>query len=432
MDRNNAKKYILFGPAYGIGGWQLYINARCRHLLENNIEFYLIFPPETGGGKIKLEFINKSKRFPLEQVEPYWYSHRYVNKVIKEIMNFISYQVQDEVFIESTNMIYSFWGEILAESTKGQNFCYLLHSHTKGFPLAWQKFFSFKYDQGLIAGQTEITIPELLEGLRDISEQDSRPIYAQWDGPICEARDDCNEYIQNLKDYKDRGYKLIGYFGVLRKPHFLLLCEFMIKYSNKHLDDNFLFIAIGSSGEIRPEKKLYEIPDHVSNCKVYNIPEVYPIPRAIFELLDVCLASWGSSLHAATVCKRTIRLYDDVNLIPQGIIGINLQEPYHLHAPVTETMDELFDEVLFGSNYKDVPYIEPQNIITSSGGHKKIDMEMKPFVHRKEEGEYYNIFSIPFNGGISKLRYVFFHVFGVKFTRKVAARIRNVIQKETI
>lgn len=427
----NTKKYILFGPAYGIGGWQLYINARCKHLHENNIDYYLIFPPETGGRKVKLEYIDKSKRFPLEQVEPYWYSKRKVNGKIKEILDFIGFQKSDDIFIESTSMIYSFWGELLAQATNGQNFCYILHSHTKGFPLAWQKFFSYKYDQDLIAGQTEITIPDLLKGYRAISEENSRPIYAQWDGPICDDRDDCREYIETLQSYKENGFKLIGYFGVLRKPHFLLLCDYMIKYSEAHSDSNFLFVAIGSSGETRPEIKLSEIPQHTNNCKVYNIPEMYPIPRTIFKLLDICLASWGSSAHAATACKRTIRIYDDVNLIPHGIIGINLQEPYHLHPPVKETMDELFDEILFGSDYSNIPYLEPQNITTSSGGHEKIDAEMKPFLCREDGQKYYEIFGIPFNGGISKLKYITFHLFGVGFTRKVAAGIRNFVKKGT-
>lgn len=421
------RKYILFGPAYGIGGWQLYINARCKHLYENNIDFYLIFPPETGGDKIKLEYISKAKKYSLEQIEPYWYSRHHVNDIIKKILSYIDYHDGDDVFIESTCIIYSFWGELLAKATHGQNFCYLLHSHTKGFPLAWKKFFSYKYDQDLIAGQTEITIPDLFEGYRKVSKENSRPIYAQWEGPICEDREDCKNYILHLKDYKNSGCKIIGYFGVLRKPHFLLLCDFMVKYCNDHQSQKFLFVAIGSSGETKPEDKLCEIPRNTVNCEVYNIPEMYPIPREIFELLDVCLASWGSSAHAATVCHRTIRIYDDVNLIPHGIIGINLQEPYHLHRPVESTMEELFDEILFGGNYKDIEYIEPKCITTSSGGHEKIDLDMKPFVDRVNGRKYYNIFSMPFNGGVSKVKYFLFHIFGVRNTRCIAAFFRRMM-----
>ena len=94
-------------------------------------------------------------------------------------------------------------------------------------------------------------------------------------------------------------------------------------------------------------------------------------------------------------------------------------------------MDELFDEILFGSDYSNVPYLEPQNITTSSGGHEKIDAEMKPFLCREDGQKYYEIFGIPFNGGISKLKYVTFHLFGVGFTRKVAAGIRNFVKKGT-
>ena len=423
------RKYILFGPAYGIGGWQLYINARCKHLYENNIDFYLIFPPETGGDKIKLEYISKAKKYSLEQIEPYWYSRHHVNDIIKKILSYIDYHDGNDVFIESTCIIYSFWGELLAKATHGQNFCYLLHSHTKGFPLAWKKFFSYKYDQDLIAGQTEITIPDLFDGYRKISKENSRPIFARWERPICDTRIDCEDYIRYLKKYKNGGYKIVGYFGVLRKPHFLLLCDFMVKYCNAHSNQKFLFVAIGSSGETKPETKLGEIPKCSSNCEVYNIPEMYPIPRGIFEPLDVCLASWGSSMQAATVCNRTIRIYDDVNLIPHGIIGINLQEPYHLKPPGKDTMEELFNEILFGSNYKDVIYTSPKSNTIYFGGHEEIDLDMKPFVDRTNGREYYNVLNIPFNGGVSQIKYYLFHIFGVKNTRSVIALIRRIVSK---
>lgn len=424
------RKYILFGPAYGIGGWQLYINARCKYLLEKNVDLYLIFPPNTGGNEIKLEYILKAKKYPIELVEPYWYSRSYVEKKIHDILRFVNFNSQDDIFIESTCIIYSFWGEILAESTNGQNFCYLLHSHTKGFPLAWKKFFSYKYDQGLIAGQSEITIPDLLLGYRSISKEDSRPIFAQWEGPICNFREDCKDYILHLRKYKDEGYKLIGYFGVLRKPHFLLMCDFIVKYSNKYPECKFMFIAIGSSGGKSPELKLYDIPQYANNCKVYNIPEMYPIPKEIFELLDVCVASCGSAVHAATVCKRTIRLYDDVKIVPSGIIGINLKEPYHLKPPAKESIEEFFDKILFGDNYKSIPYCYPREITTSYGGHEMIDLKMKPFIRRKSSG-YYNVLSMPFDGEISKIKYIIFHVFGVKFTRKMIAYIRGIFGNRT-
>ncbi len=426
---NTHKKYILFGPAYGIGGWQLYINARCKHLIENKIDSCLIYPPDTGGDKIKLDYIAKMKRVSLEQIEPYWYRKKQISNTIMALLDAIEYRNGDEVFIESTCIIYSFWGELIAEATRGQNFCYLLHSHTKGFPVAWQKFFSFKYDQGLIAGQTEITLPDLFEGFREI-KGGNRAIYAQWEDPICDEREDCAEYMNLLRRHMEQGYKIIGYFGVLRKPHFMLLCDFMVHYSKRYAEHKFLFVAIGSSGESDPEQKLYEIPEESDNCEVYNIPEMYPIPRGIFQMLDICLASWGSSVHAATACERTIRIYDDVHLIPQGVIGINLHEPYHMQPPVNDNLDSLFDEILFGANYKGITYVLPEHVTMSSGGHSVIDSKMQPFVERDDGKIYYDIHSIPFNGGISKAKYISYKILGVPFTRsliRMALRIKTKI-----
>jgi hypothetical protein len=93
-------------------------------------------------------------------------------------MNFIEFNQNDEVFIESTDMWLSMWGELLAKEMSAINFSYLLHSHIENISSSVQKYFDFKYRQQLLAGMSELTLPELFNGYVKIPNDDVRRIYA--------------------------------------------------------------------------------------------------------------------------------------------------------------------------------------------------------------------------------------------------------------
>lgn len=424
MKTNAKEKYILLGPAYGIGGWQLYIDYRCKYLMEKGTELYLIHDPSVGGKEIKLLNTKKAKKLSVEMDEPYWYSKKHIEREMEKILAFIEYSKGDNVFIESTSMIYSMWGELIAKSTCGQNYCYLMHSHTSGMPLAWRKFFSFKYDQDLIAGQSGKTLPELFEGFREI--EDTKCIEVCWDSPICEEREDCLEYIEYLRKKKEEGNILIGYFGVLRKPHFELLCDWIENYAKTKEKSKFCLVAIGSSGTGKPEEKLNHIGSLSENCSSYNIPELYPTPREIFMLLDLCVASFGSANSAALACKRTVRLQNDLDLCPQGVIGIHLtKQPYWNEPSCGLDLRNIFDEILFGNNYKDHTYVAPALPREGREGHIEEDKHMRPFQDHRNGYKYYPVMDMYKQGDISQIKYILFHMFGIEFTRKVARILRG-------
>lgn len=430
-----VKKYILIGPAHGIGGWQLYIDARCNYLTKKGIDLFLIYDGGYGGKTVKLLNTERAKKMDIAMEEPYWYSKKHVEKQINQIVRFIGYEEGDEVFIESTSMIYSFWGELIAQAVHGQNFSYILHSYTRGRSLAWIKFFSYKYDQDLIGGQSDNTLPELFEGYRTIPKEDNRTILAAWGSPICREREDCREHIRYLRDLKNRDYKLIGYFGVLGKRHFIALCSVIVQYAKNHKETNFCFVAIGSANnELKlGEKEIDQInKGGTANCIAYNIPEMYPVPGEIFEMLNVCLGSFGSASTAALACRRTIRLQSDLHLAVQGVIGITVSEDEHWLQPVRdESVEDILDEVLFGSNYEGCEYHPPRKWMWGEENHKRIDELMRPFEKRVNGHQYYDVFKMPRQGGISFIKYAVFHIMGIEKGRKVANIIRGLYRVES-
>ena len=81
-----ANKYILIGPAHGIGGWQLYIDARCNHLMKRGIDLFLLYDGDVGGKTVKLLNTERARKMNITMDEPYWYSKWHVDEQIKEII----------------------------------------------------------------------------------------------------------------------------------------------------------------------------------------------------------------------------------------------------------------------------------------------------------------------------------------------------------
>lgn len=427
----NRKKYIIFGGTQGIGGFQLYTAARFCHLKSLSYDTYVF---DMGGNVngIKILDLKKENCFFVREfcIPPYCLNRSQIEKVAQKVKYNIEYTKGDEIFIEACSLPYALWGEVLSEAMEGVCFAYILSSHTENVPRDLQKFCSFKYDQHLLAGQTDITLPDLFNGYRNVDE-DKRGLLASWPRPICDNREDCTDIINTLILYKEEGYKVIGYFGTLNKPHFVKICRQVESYVRKHKNKLFLFVSIGSSFDKKSEKEQYKIKHNCHNCEVLNIPELYPVPKTLLEPIDVCLGSWGSASVAALGCKRVIRLMDDVEVVPQGIIGITLRKTPYYKLPVgKESLEQLLDNVLWGDNYKDVGYEEPVYIDKNDSQQVVIDNFMKPFKHNLNDVDYYNVSQIMPNSLSRGLMGISTRVLGVNMTlclRKLAKKIFGTV-----
>ena len=77
-------KYIILGPSRGIGGWQLYIDARHRHCVDLGYDTYVLSPQELNISSIQLLSLKSGKIIELpELVYPYYiYSRCQIKRVI--------------------------------------------------------------------------------------------------------------------------------------------------------------------------------------------------------------------------------------------------------------------------------------------------------------------------------------------------------------
>lgn len=416
------KKYIILGPSRGIGGWQLYVDARHQHCVDLGYDTYVLSSDESMNLSVQLLSLKKGKIINLPELTyPFFvFSKWQIKRVINVIKKAIDYNSYDNVFIESTCMSYTMWGEIFAKELKAVNYGFILSSHIENTSRDVQRFFEFKYDQHLLSGQTEITLVGLFTGYKNVDNY-KRGLNASWGPPICDFREDCQVYIEEFRKAKEKEIKIVGYFGSLNKPHFKPLCVELRRYFDNHKDSNFLFVSIGSSTFSISEKYQAEIMEKSSNVYCFNIPTLYPVPCDFFNLMDVCIASWGSANAAARVNKRVIRLMDDVNVIPQGIIGVTLRvNPFYKQPIGDESLEELLDNIFYGNNYEGVEFAYDVVNHAPDENEKKqciIDDTMKPFVRVVDE--YYDMGLIKSRSKLDKIESILCRCLGARITIRI-------------
>ena len=133
------------GETNGIGGWQLYCDARVIYLKDKGYDVYILYS-HLGKDDVKLKGLQEVKKINsiYASQRAYVFTKKQVNSIVDDILKQIDYHDNDDLFIESTCIPYALWGELLARRTKGTHFSYLLHSHFENVPTAIKEFFYFK------------------------------------------------------------------------------------------------------------------------------------------------------------------------------------------------------------------------------------------------------------------------------------------------
>lgn len=403
------KKYLLLGSINGIGGWQLYLDARASHLADSGYEVYILYATaEKVYGPIKLKALKRAKTVFCGEVmfqNPNLLGRKYAMTVVEYVRAAIDYQMDDQVFVESTSMPFSLWGELLAKELHGVNFTYLLHSHIENVAPPLLKYFAFKYRQGLLAGMSKKTLPDLFRGYITIDDGKECAIAASWKSPLCDCAE-CRELFDRLCVDLPNDDDVIGYFGTLNKPHFREVCRIIRRFADENQERNVLFLSIGSSFDHCAEQYQKDLAAGSRNLKCINIPELYPVPQQLFQRMDVCIGSWGSSIVAARGGALTIRLENDVVATPQGIIGITLKHfPYYTEDSCGESLLAILEKAIVRGVYNGIEMVAPPAAVDYHLLQRTEDEVIRPFDCSGQRQVYYDVFSIPPHTQKEKVKY---------------------------
>lgn len=420
------KKYILIGEASGIGGWQIYGDGRVAFLKKMGVEVYVI-TSVTFNSEIKLQYFKECHLLRCNHVFHRFtgYPLRDIKKISNDILSFIDYKKEDEVFIEATSINSSLWAEYLSKATQGVSFCYLLHSHIEDVSVQEKKFFWFKYNQHLLAGMTYLTLQDLFQNFKILDKDNSFAFKADGRSPINDENTLLEE-TNKIESLKSENYKIVGYFGTLNKPHVIPLCKRLHDFFTLHSADKFLLILIGSSTKGEVEKVITNMYCGRVEVKCIIIPELFPVPRKVFELMDVCIGSWGCARNAASTGVKTIRLMGDTDIIAQGIVGITLRNKTYYDLPAgEEQLEDYLDNILYKKAYDGIV----SNAETSFPDYELMQHKINNFIHLFDrDPKQHNYYEVEKIGCLSKLDYIhkfMFCIIGIELGEKILMLLKK-------
>ncbi len=297
-----------------IGGGQLYVSSKTTFLERLGWDVTVF---SFTMGEVIIETLKKyaSNIYPELAVQPMLYLSRQRNNLINKIAKCTNNY--DEIIIESNSITLSIWGELIAFKCNGKHFMYNLNE-TPRCDESLLPFFKFKYDRKELAFIKKDIVTDFFSSFFQVENTDGYSLAAAYSVQPVQDVDFCQP-----EQIEVNGRYTIGVIGRLAKP-FIKKVSFEIKeFANTHptVLFNILYIGGDSSGE-HEEEKIKEIYNDVNNVKLYMLGYMFPIPRKIMRLFNICISSSGASYYSA--CEGVLTIVIDANdLMPIGILGVN-------------------------------------------------------------------------------------------------------------
>ncbi len=312
------KCYIFITSSIkGVGGNQCYIAAKARFLESKGWTIH-VFNATYHSKRIKcpIDYLNKYLDDTIETlgVPPYKNPHLLVkwslNKMIKRLGSINS---DDEIIIESHDDSTSQWGELLASKIHARHYTYLMTEIYRGKGKSYlekMSFYDFKYKRKEILG-CPMTFNRLFEGIRTVSEDDLPGLIMLNEAPIQEIS---NSQIDNIikRDFN------ICYLGRGSKPYVKNVIHDVGVFASRHKKSSVQFIIVGDLNSHR--SALNELTSQNSNLNCIELGLLHPIPKSLFDKVDVVIAGSGSARHSAEVGALVI-VADPETCLSNGLLG---------------------------------------------------------------------------------------------------------------
>lgn len=348
------KKYIFFtSDIYPVGGIQIYLSGKIKFLEKKGWKIYVFFNTFHKGNCVfpKLnEF--KNGKFECLSFLPNELGEKVVDYSLKKMLNYINYADSDDVLIESHYDVTALWAELFAEKTKGKHVCLCCNEVFRGTNKYYEKFidfFKYKYDRNELLGISSESMQKLFYGRFDsIPIDDSHVFKAAADNPIQEIK---NEVIDKIK----RKEFNICYIGRAGKQSFLPILDGVNKFIKNvgNVYCQFIIVADTSADEV---KRIEELFSEIKNVNLIFTGTLSPVPKRLFELIDVTVASSGCAIMSANEGIPTV-LVDANDYKSNGLFGYDTEnflyrEKDGLCEDIEKTLEKVFNKEYLGKQFK--------------------------------------------------------------------------------
>ncbi len=344
------KKYVFFtSDIFPVGGIQIYLSGKIKFLEKKGWKVYVLFNTFHKGNCVfpKLNEFQNGK-FECLSFLPGELGEIVINHNLKKMLTHIDFSNNDTVLIESHYDVAAIWAELFAEKTKGKHVCFCCNEVFRGPNKFYEKyidFFKFKYDRNELLGISSESMQKLFYGkFNNIPIDDSHVFIAASDNPIQEVE---NKVVNEIKR-KDFN---LCYIGRANKPSFFPILDGVKRFCENKQSINFQLIVVADISIVEVEKieKLFK---GIENVNIIFTGTLSPVPKKLFELIDVTIASSGCAIMSANEGIPTV-LIDANDYKSNGLLGYDTENfLYREENGLCEEIDLTLEKV-FNNEYKD-------------------------------------------------------------------------------
>lgn len=338
------KKYVfLTGTVSNIGGMQLYIRNKMLYLRGIGWDVDIISAESFNVLIPDLMIFNKSCRELM--YKKYLFLKSRQETVLEKLSGYINKKDDDELYIESTSVTLSTWGESLSEFLGAKHLVYLVDESINISNRGIKQFLEFKHQRRELAS----IYPLNFVGKCYTNEKSpiEVPVKLIAQASFVEADID-SPFLEFIK--KDDHDFVVGFFSRLVKPFVKPALNGIREYFNNYKSKRFLLLVIGDNN-IPETIEIEQMFQSLAHVKVIITGRLYPVPTRLLELCDVFISSAGCS----NVCRRsgvpTIS-YDAIDHQPIGVLGYTTESGvYRPKGEKVPCLRELLDQILFEKKY---------------------------------------------------------------------------------
>ncbi len=372
-----SKKYVILTCGItNVGGGQIYCKNKIKYCKSQGFDTYIFSPYN---GKIIIKDLEKFSSLIIKALDffPTIFNERTTEKTIEKILKGINYCEDDEVIIESHTEELALWGEMVAKRIKAKHIVYLLTESFDELSDYVFKFLDFKYSRKELACIDKIAMQKMFAPYKKLLEEECFFLKATLGVPV-EDIEIPDEYIEKCKNKK-----VIGIIGRGGKNYVYQAVKDACDFANKHKEDKFVLLVIGSivDGFYQKQQKCAK---NCVNVELVFTDNQFPIPKKMLHLMDVCFAAAGCVRppYYEGIPTITMDVYDNK---PIGVMGYDTFATLSRKKELNKPKNYYLEEIIYGNFIKENEFTAPEPIDFD----KAYDVHFKFIEDSSKQKEYY-------------------------------------------
>lgn len=344
MVSSSKRKYIFItDDIRPIGGMQLYVAGKSAYLENNGWDVTVLYPINSDDMSCAVSILEKYGTGGMYGIwrAPFQWGRVQSRLVLKDMLNRIGgVSGFSEIVVESNTSSSAQWGEMVARELHARHVCNLCNETFRGEGKTYDQvipYFLFKLNRGELAGINSRSMPALFEGYAQIDEDPCRTFTAAELYPIAEI-EDCR--LNGLRDVD----WTICHFGRAEKDYVVEVLADLGKFVRRHPDKTIRILFVGDMRLRR--KEIDAFLRAADNIEILELGDMVPVPRSIFRISDVVIASSGCAMFSAAEGAITIVANCEDNM-SNGVLGLETHDAFHRPEGVcAEGFDVSLERVL--------------------------------------------------------------------------------------